>query len=91
MQPRNVASFFGMIANIDENIGRLETFLQERGLRENTLLVFLTDNGGTAGVPVFITPACGARRSTCTRAAIGCPALFAGPREICGRRATLPS
>jgi arylsulfatase len=52
-QPRNVASFFGMIANIDENIGRLESFLEERGLRENTIVVFLNDNGGTAGVSVF--------------------------------------
>jgi arylsulfatase A-like enzyme len=51
-QPRNVASFFGMIGNIDENMGRLDAFLQERGLRDNTLLVFLTDNGGTAGVTV---------------------------------------
>ena len=52
-QPRNVASFFGMIANIDENVGRLEEFLRQRNLRDNTLLVFLTDNGGTAGVSVF--------------------------------------
>ena len=47
------ANFFGMIANLDENLGKLEQFLQETGLRENTLLVFMTDNGGTAGVPVF--------------------------------------
>lgn len=52
-QPRNVASFFGMLANIDENIGLLDAFLTENNLRDNTLLVFLTDNGGTAGVPVF--------------------------------------
>ena len=52
-QPRNVASFFGMLANIDENIGRLTAFLDEQKLRENTLVVFLTDNGGTAGVNVF--------------------------------------
>ena len=48
-----VASFFGMIANIDENMARLESFLSESGLRENTILIFMTDNGGTAGVPVF--------------------------------------
>lgn len=47
------ANFFGMIAQIDENIGKLETFLRETGLRENTILVFLTDNGGTAGVKTF--------------------------------------
>jgi len=52
-QPRNVASFFGMIANIDENIGRLDALLGERGLRDDTIVIFMTDNGGTAGVPVF--------------------------------------
>jgi arylsulfatase A-like enzyme len=48
-----VARFFGMIANIDENMGRLDEFLRACGLRDNTLVIFLTDNGGTAGVPVF--------------------------------------
>ncbi len=47
------AKFFGMIANIDENIGRLEEFLAETGLRDNTLVIFMTDNGGTAGVSVY--------------------------------------
>jgi arylsulfatase A-like enzyme len=51
-QPRNVASFFGMVANIDENMGRLDKFLDDSGLRDNTILIFMTDNGGTAGVPV---------------------------------------
>lgn len=47
------AKFFGMIANIDENIGRLESFLRESGLRENTIVIFMTDNGGTAGVKLW--------------------------------------
>jgi arylsulfatase len=45
--------FFGMIANIDENVTKLEEFLRETGLRDNTILVFFTDNGGTAGVNVW--------------------------------------
>ncbi|MBL8227621.1 MAG: arylsulfatase [Bryobacterales bacterium] len=49
-QPRNVASFFGMIHNLDDNLGRLEAMLRETGMRDNTILIFLTDNGGTAGV-----------------------------------------
>ena len=49
---RGVADFFGMIANIDQNMGRLEAFLQASGLRENTILIFMTDNGGTAGVRI---------------------------------------
>jgi arylsulfatase A-like enzyme len=51
-RPRNVASFFGMVANIDENIGTLDRALTELGLREDTLLIFMTDNGGTAGASV---------------------------------------
>jgi arylsulfatase len=47
------AAFFGMIANIDENLGKLEALLEETGLTDNTILVFLTDNGGTAGVKVY--------------------------------------
>jgi len=39
------AKFYGMIANIDENIGRLEAFLKKQGLRNNTILIFLSDNG----------------------------------------------
>ncbi|MCW5981083.1 MAG: arylsulfatase [Bryobacteraceae bacterium] len=45
--------FYGMIANIDDNIGRLERFLDARGLAANTILVFMTDNGSAAGAQVF--------------------------------------
>ncbi len=50
---RGPAKFFGMIANIDENMARLDAFLRTTGLRDNTILLFLTDNGGTAGVKVW--------------------------------------
>jgi arylsulfatase len=50
---RKAPGFFGMLANIDENMGRLESFLRDTGLRDNTLVIFMTDNGGTAGVPVY--------------------------------------
>lgn len=49
----NQAKFFGMVANIDDNVGRLLEQLQEWGLEKDTLVVFMNDNGGTAGVPVF--------------------------------------
>jgi arylsulfatase A-like enzyme len=45
--------FFAMLANLDENIGRLDKFLTESGLAENTIVVFFHDNGGTAGVNLF--------------------------------------
>jgi arylsulfatase A-like enzyme len=52
-QGQGPAAFFGMIANLDENIGRLESFLQSSGLRDNTIVIFFNDNGGTAGVNTF--------------------------------------
>ena len=36
---------FAMITNIDENVGRLLAGLQELGLTENTIIVFMVDNG----------------------------------------------
>ncbi len=50
---RGIADFFGMIANIDENMARLDAMLKEADLYDNTLIVFMTDNGGTAGVPIW--------------------------------------
>jgi len=47
------ANFFGMIANLDENLGKLLAMLDETGLAENTILIFMTDNGGTAGVKLY--------------------------------------
>jgi arylsulfatase A-like enzyme len=51
--PENVARFFGMIANIDDNFGRLLGKLDEWKLADNTLVLFMTDNGGTQGVKLF--------------------------------------
>ncbi len=39
------AGFYGMIENIDDNMGLLREKLDAWGLRENTLLIFMTDNG----------------------------------------------
>lgn len=39
------ARTFGMIENIDHNVGRVMARLEELGLAENTLVIFLSDNG----------------------------------------------
>jgi len=43
------AAFYGMITNIDENMGRLMEQLEELDLAENTVLIFMSDNGTAAG------------------------------------------
>jgi arylsulfatase len=49
----NVAKFFGMIANIDDNVGRLLAALRDWGLEQDTLVIFMNDNGGTVGTGLF--------------------------------------
>ena len=44
-QNGKAAAFYGMLTNIDENIGRLRASLEELGVSDNTILIFTTDNG----------------------------------------------
>ncbi len=48
-----LAHFLGLISNIDENVARLDEWLADRGLRDNTILVFMNDNGTAKGETVF--------------------------------------
>ena len=45
--------FYGMIANIDDNVGKLRAFLDEQGLADNTIFIFTTDNGSSSGWNTF--------------------------------------
>lgn len=47
------AKFYGMITNIDDNVGKLRLKMKELQIERDTLLIFMTDNGGTAGVKEF--------------------------------------
>jgi len=47
-EPR--ARFYGMITNIDENIGKLINELKKLNLYQKSIFIFMTDNGTTAGV-----------------------------------------
>jgi len=61
--PNQTAGFFGMLANLDENVGRLLALLDETKLTDNTILVFLTDNGTDQGEKVFNAGMRGNKRS----------------------------
>ena len=41
------ANFYGMIACIDENMGLLMRKLHEQGIEQDTILIFMTDNGSS--------------------------------------------
>jgi arylsulfatase A-like enzyme len=44
--------FYGMIENIDENVGQLRKHLAATGLARNTIFIFTTDNGTASGAQV---------------------------------------
>lgn len=53
IKSEGLRNFYGMIANIDDNVGKLRAFLKEEGLYENTIFIFTTDNGSSSGWKTF--------------------------------------
>ncbi|AQQ70234.1 Arylsulfatase precursor [Limihaloglobus sulfuriphilus] len=45
--------FFGMIARHDKNIGDLDKYLKDKGLYDNTIVVWFGDNGSCGGQGVY--------------------------------------
>lgn len=44
-KPEEIAKVYAMVTNIDTNVGRILDALASRGLAEETIVIFLTDNG----------------------------------------------
>lgn len=42
-------NFYAHVFAVDENVRKLERFLVEKGIAENTIIVFTSDNGGSIG------------------------------------------
>lgn len=85
--PPNVAKFYGMITNIDDNFGRLMAKLKEWGIERDTLVIFQTDNGTATGHTVFNAGMRGSKGTpyqggTRVPALWRWPAGFAGGRDI---------
>ncbi|MGJ8738464.1 arylsulfatase [Zobellia laminariae] len=45
-------AFYGMISNIDKNVGKLMDYLKKSDILDNTIIVFMTDNGTAQGARV---------------------------------------
>ncbi len=52
-QNNKIAAFFGMITNIDDNVGTTRKLLADLGIADNTIFIFTTDNGTASGANVF--------------------------------------
>src|SRR5690606_38461715 len=47
-QSNRMEAFAAMVDHMDENVGRIIDLVKERDELENTLILFLSDNGGSA-------------------------------------------
>ena len=61
VEARKMEIYAAMVERLDHHVGRLVTFLEEHGLLENTMILFLSDNGpagedvtGLPGNDVFL-------------------------------------
>lgn len=53
VQSKDVARFFALIYNIDRNFGRLDDWMKERGITDNTVIIYMTDNGTSRGYQIY--------------------------------------
>ena len=47
------AIFYGMIENVDDNLIALRKYLDKKGVADNTIFIFTTDNGTATGENIF--------------------------------------
>ena len=46
-------TYAGMVTCLDDEVGRVVATLNKKGLRDNTLILFHSDNGGTRNATTF--------------------------------------
>jgi arylsulfatase A-like enzyme/acetyl esterase/lipase len=81
VQRAKIARFYGMIENIDANVGRLLDTLDRLGIADDTLVVFTTDNGTATGAPVFNAGMRGAK-GTVWRGGTRVPSFWRWPAAL---------
>ena len=74
--------YFASVTAMDMNVGRIIDRLEERGLRENTLIVFVSDNGFSCGHHGFWGKGNATQPRNMFENSIKVPAIFSHPGTI---------
>ncbi|RTE07165.1 sulfatase-like hydrolase/transferase [Paenibacillus whitsoniae] len=84
-QLRNViATYYGMITALDDNIGRIIAELKAQNLYDNTYIVYMSDHGENLGEHGLFYKQCS------YEASVGVPLIVKGPGLPAGQRIELP-
>jgi arylsulfatase A-like enzyme len=76
----NEARVYAMVKNIDDNVGRILAKIAELGLDEETIVLFMTDNG--AGGPKRFNAGMRAAKGTVYEGGIRVPLFVRAPRRV---------
>ncbi len=76
---KGLRSLYGMVSNIDDNVGRLLEKLDQLGISQNTLVIFLTDNGPQQ---YRFTQGLRGRKGTVFEGGIRVPCYFRWPARL---------
>ena len=74
--------YYALVAHIDEQVGRIESLLSRKGLRENTILVFSSDHGEQLGNHGFVEKCLMYEESVRVPCVVSWPARLASGRRI---------
>lgn len=75
---RYLAEYYGLMANVDHNVGRILAWLDKQGLAEDTVVIFLSDHGDMAGEHGY---RCGTKK-TAYRQSMQVPLIVRYPRRF---------
>jgi hypothetical protein len=85
---KRLSTLFGMIRNIDWNMGKLMKFLDDENLAKDTILIFKTDNGSLLG-PQYFNAGMRGKKTEIWEGGHRVPCFIRWPKGGLGNRATL--